>query len=140
VMDDGGEVIEEFPFTNDGEGMRYLLEFASSDSKAVIESTGNLWLRIYEALEAKGVEVKLANPVKTWAMALARIKTANHDEPYILNSGLSSFSSVTAYSFFKRRHTTIRGPSHLSQSAPTRRVPYSSAGETPQSVFQGASS
>jgi hypothetical protein len=41
-------------------------------AKAVVESTGNLWLRIYEALESCGVEVKLANPFKTKAIASAR--------------------------------------------------------------------
>ena len=41
----------------------------------MIESTGNLWLRIYEALEGYCVEVKLANPYKTKAIASARIKT-----------------------------------------------------------------
>jgi transposase len=41
----------------------------------VVESTGNMWLRIYETLETRGVEVKLANPYKTKANASARIKT-----------------------------------------------------------------
>ena len=41
----------------------------------MVESTGNMWLRIYEALETQGVEVKLANPYKTKAIASARIKT-----------------------------------------------------------------
>ena len=47
--------------------------------KAVVESTGNMWLKTYEAFESKGVEVKLANPVKTRAIAEARVKTDTLD-------------------------------------------------------------
>ena len=46
-----------------------------ANCKAVVESTGNLWFRIYEALEHHGAEIKLANPYKTKAIASARIKT-----------------------------------------------------------------
>ena len=76
IMDEEGVVVEEFPFTNTWEGIQALLEkTGDTKSKAVVESTGNLWLRIYEALEGHGVEVKLANPYKTKAIASARIKT-----------------------------------------------------------------
>ena len=76
VMDEEGRVVDEFPFSNTGEGIKRLLErVPDSACKAVLESTGNLWLRIYEALEGHGVEVKLANPYKTKAIASARIKT-----------------------------------------------------------------
>ena len=77
VMDDEGTVIEEFPFTNISDGIQRLLEREGGDCKAVIESTGNLWLQIYEALEGNGAEVKLASPYKTKAIAEARIKTDN---------------------------------------------------------------
>lgn len=43
-------------------------------AKAVIESTGNLWLRLYIALEEAGVEVLLANPKKTKAIAGGQVK------------------------------------------------------------------
>jgi transposase len=49
------------------------------ECKAVVESTGNLWLKTYEALESKGVKVKLANPLKTRAIAEARVKTDKLD-------------------------------------------------------------
>ncbi len=42
--------------------------------KAPIESTGNLWINMYEALEHYGINISLANPLKTRAMAQARIK------------------------------------------------------------------
>lgn len=76
IMDEDGEILGEFSFTNTWEGIQALLEkTGDTKSKAVVESTGNLWLRIYEALEDHGVEVKLANPYKTKAIASARIKT-----------------------------------------------------------------
>lgn len=49
------------------------------ECKAVVESAGNLWLEAYEAFEPKGVEVKPANPVKTRAVAEARVKTDRVD-------------------------------------------------------------
>lgn len=73
VMDESGQILEEFPFTNNWGGIQALVEKTGYGDKAVVESTGNLWLRIYEALEENGVEVKLANPSKTKAIASARI-------------------------------------------------------------------
>jgi len=76
IMDEEGVVMEEFPFDNTFNGIRRLLEqIGGENCKAVLESTGNLWLRIYESLEEHGVEVKLANPYRTKAIASARIKT-----------------------------------------------------------------
>jgi transposase len=45
----------------------------------VIESTSNLWLRVYLNLEEAGVEVLLANPKKTKAIAEARLKSDKMD-------------------------------------------------------------
>jgi transposase len=43
--------------------------------KTAIESTGNLWINMYEALERqKGVDISLANPLKTKAIVEAKIK------------------------------------------------------------------
>ncbi len=46
---------------------------------AVLESTGNLWVRIYDLLRDRGVDIKLANPLKTKAIASARIKSDKID-------------------------------------------------------------
>jgi transposase len=76
IIDDERSVREEFNFNNTSDGIRNLLDRASSTQcRAVLESTGNLWIRLYEALESHGVEVKLANPNKTKAIASAKIKT-----------------------------------------------------------------
>ena len=47
--------------------------------KAAIESTGNMWITMYEALEQqKGIEISLANPLKTKAIE-AKIKSDKID-------------------------------------------------------------
>jgi transposase len=45
----------------------------------VVESTGNMWLKTYEAFESCGIKMKLANPIKTRAIAEAKIKTDKLD-------------------------------------------------------------
>jgi transposase len=49
------------------------------ECKAVIESTGSMCMKTYKAFESNGVEVKLANPVKTKAIASAKIKSGKVD-------------------------------------------------------------
>lgn len=49
------------------------------ECKGVVESTGNMCMKTYEAFESNGVEVKLANPVKIRAIAEARVKTDKLD-------------------------------------------------------------
>jgi len=49
------------------------------ECKAVIESTGSMCMKTYEAFESNGLEVKLANPVKTRPIAKARVKTDKLD-------------------------------------------------------------
>lgn len=70
--------------TNDEKGITSLLNRLESYLvgnkyliKTAIESTGNLWINMYEALEQqkkKGVIISLANPLKTRAIAEAKIK------------------------------------------------------------------
>jgi transposase len=76
-MDSEGSIIEETKYNNTLEQAEY---FASSikkkhgsdaggggdgESKAVCESTGNLWLKTYQAFEKHNIDIKLANPLKT---------------------------------------------------------------------------
>ena len=83
-MDSNGPIIKE---TNYNNTMEQAESFASSikrkhgggESIAVCESTGNLWLKTYQAFEKYNIEVKLANPLKTKAIAQARIKTDKLD-------------------------------------------------------------
>lgn len=56
-----------------------------------MESTGNLRVNLYEALEENGVSVVLANPLKMKAIASAKIKNDKVDArvlAYLLRGGL----------------------------------------------------
>ena len=44
-----------------------------------MESTGNLWVNLYEAVEANDVKAVLANPLKMRAIASAKIKNDKVD-------------------------------------------------------------
>ena len=46
---------------------------------AVLESTGNMWMRIHDNLEENGIDTKLANPYKTKIIAEAKIKSDKLD-------------------------------------------------------------
>ena len=43
------------------------------------ESTGNLWIKTYEAFEDRGIPIELANPMKVRAIAEASVKTDKVD-------------------------------------------------------------
>jgi transposase len=57
VLDEHGELLDEIRFANDPEGIE---EFAGKlttfrdEVKAVVESTGNLWIQIHDRLEEHG--------------------------------------------------------------------------------------
>lgn len=78
-------VLESFVASNDERGIATLLQrlerYKSSAFiiKAAIESTGNLWINMYEALERNGIDIALANPLKTKAIAEAKIKSDKID-------------------------------------------------------------
>lgn len=80
IKDRDGNVLGEMAFPNKSYGIDMLLEaIDGKKAKAVIESTGNLWLRLYLSLEEAGVDVLLANPQKTKAIAEARLKNDKVD-------------------------------------------------------------
>ena len=82
VLDEDGTLLDELRFANDPEGIE---EFAGKlttfrdDVKAVVESTGNLWIPIHDRLEERGVDVALSNPSKTRLIAEAKVKTDKVD-------------------------------------------------------------
>ncbi len=70
LKDDKGKVLVEFFFGNDGDGIRNLLSRIQingthSTTQAILESTGNMWIRIHDTLEENGIDMILANPYKT---------------------------------------------------------------------------
>lgn len=84
VTDKEGIIIEE---TKYGNTLLEAHDFAqhidqrynSTKCMAVVESTANMWIKTYKALEQAGIQTKLANPLKTRVIAEARIKTDKLD-------------------------------------------------------------
>lgn len=78
-------VVDRFSISNDEQGLATLLQRLRPHMtqgwtiKGAIESTGNLWMNTYEALEQNGIDIALANPLKTRAIAEARIKSDKID-------------------------------------------------------------
>jgi transposase len=71
VKDEQGNEIARDKFENSQERFsNFLSNFPSNEAKIVIESTC-VWEYIYEILEAMNYDVKLANPIKTKAIAYA---------------------------------------------------------------------
>jgi hypothetical protein len=108
VMDGGGSVVEEFTFTNNFQGIEDLASRLTVDDRVVMESTGSVWTNLYNCLDDRQISVVLANPLKTKAIASARIKSDNHDEPFNFNSNRysppqeASIQPFEDYSSFSR--------------------------------------
>lgn len=82
IMDEDGKILEESSYTNTLDGAKkfaIMMIQRYGECRAVCESTGNMWLKTYESLERHGIPVKLANPIKTRAIAEAMIKTDTID-------------------------------------------------------------
>jgi len=79
VKDEQGNKLAEEKFTNSEDNFGdFMQQYKPEETKIVIESTC-VWEYIYEILEAKKYKVKLANPLKTRAIAGARMKTDSLD-------------------------------------------------------------
>jgi len=82
LKDEKGRLIEELSFQRDAEGIvdfRNLLQ-TYGEAKIVLESTGNLWIPVYDNLiENPRNRVILANPRKTRIIAEAKIKNDKLD-------------------------------------------------------------
>lgn len=79
AKDEQGNKISEEKFDNSKDNFaKFLSNYPEYDTKIVMESTG-VWEYIYEILDSMHYEVKLANPVKTKAIAYAKVKTDSVD-------------------------------------------------------------
>jgi transposase len=89
LKDDKGNIFDEFFFGNDANGIDNLLSrIRTSETRSttttvatqvVLESTGNMWMRIYDTLEENGIDTVLANLYKTKIIAEAKIKSDKLD-------------------------------------------------------------
>ena len=79
VKDGNGQILSEFFFSNDKDGINKLT------CEAVVESTANMWIRIHDTLEDNGINTVLANPYKTRIIAEAKIKSDKLDARILLS-------------------------------------------------------
>jgi transposase len=82
LKDQDGRMIEELSFQNTPEGITQLRTLLASypEAKVALESTGNLWTRIYDELHTEpSLRVILTNPYKTRIIAEAKIKNDRMD-------------------------------------------------------------
>lgn len=80
IKDREGTELDQFRFLNKTDGFHQLLKAVDGrPAKAVVESTGNLWFRLFHTLERAGIEIILSNPFMTKAIASARLKSDKVD-------------------------------------------------------------
>ncbi len=81
LKQDSGSIIQQSTFDNTPIGINSLITTFNStgESKAVVESTGNYWIRIHDMLEDNRIDTVLANPVKTKIIAKAKLKNDRAD-------------------------------------------------------------
>ena len=82
IMDRNGTVLEETGYENTYAAATAFARKAKREygkCQAVCESTGNLWIKTYEAFEDRGIPIELANPMKVRAIAEASVKTDKVD-------------------------------------------------------------
>ena len=109
LMSEQGRVTHELRFDNNSTGATNLINLAKSVDphiKAVVEPSANFWIRIYDQLESEGIDVKLSNPLRTKAIAEARIKTDRIDAKtlaYLLRGDLVAESYVPTRKNRERR-------------------------------------
>jgi transposase len=91
-----GSIAEESVYNNtlaEAEIFAYSMVKKYGRCVAVCEATANLWLKTYQAFEKYNIGVKLANPLKTKAIAEAKIKTYTIDArtlAHLLRSDLAA--------------------------------------------------
>jgi len=79
IMSAEGRIVKELDFTNNSDGITSLTLLLTMDDRVVMESTGPYWLDLYNQLDQLHISVVLANPLKTKAIASARIKSDKVD-------------------------------------------------------------
>jgi transposase len=97
IMNQEGLILDEFWFTNNHEGIETLTAKLTLQDRVVMESTGSVWTNLYDRLDDRHIHVSLANPLKTKAIASAKIKSDKVDArilAHLLRSNLIAESYV----------------------------------------------
>jgi transposase len=95
TMNDKGEIITQKKLPSNGEIVDFLKEFGEEMAVA-IEATPS-WYWLYDELEDEGFQVRLSHPLKTKAIAYAKVKTDKVDSAtlaHLLRSNLLPLSYV----------------------------------------------
>ena len=95
TMNDKGEIIGQKKLPSNGEVVEFLKEFGEG-MEVAIEATPS-WYWLYDHLEEEGFRVKLSHPLKTKAIAYAKVKTDKVDSAtlaHLLRSNLLPLSYV----------------------------------------------
>ena len=77
-MNAQGKILEQRNLRNDPETLRGYFAQQPADTRFAVEATGN-WMYLYELIEERDPDLVLAHPLKTKAIASARIKTDKID-------------------------------------------------------------
>ncbi len=80
VQDQKGKTVDEFRFGNDIEGINKVKEKLSGNHAHIaIESTGNMWVVLWDKLEEIESDLHLVHPLKTKAIASNKLKNDKLD-------------------------------------------------------------
>jgi transposase len=79
-LDGRGRVLEQVELSHANGALQQYLTRVPVDTRIAVEATGN-WMWLYELLEDRHPDLVLAHPLKTKAIASARIKTDKIDAP-----------------------------------------------------------
>lgn len=80
IQDPKGKTIDEFRFGNDMEGINEAkARLGKSNAHVAIESTGNMWVVLWDKLEESGLDLHLVHPLKTKAIASNKLKNDKLD-------------------------------------------------------------
>jgi transposase len=77
-LDRRGRILEQTEVAHTGGALQSYLQQVPADARIVVEATGN-WMWLYELIEERHPQLVLAHPLKTKAIASARIKTDRID-------------------------------------------------------------
>jgi transposase len=115
LKDDRGSIVDEFFFDNSYQGILELIKriqnHGTKKCNAVLESTGNMWMRIHDTLEDYGIDTMLANTYKTQIIAQAKIKSDKLDDARLLSDLLRTglvYESYVPVKEFREKRSLVR--------------------------------